>query len=327
MLATVLVAAPLDAQQKNLLVSRKVAAAPALDGTVDATWAAAPVLTVKAVGGKNFPGGSTEMGLRSVVAGDSIYFLVQYKDATQSVRRSPWQKQADGSWAVVKDPDNKGGDNNLYYEDKFAMIWNISSPAFEQRGCMSACHTGEGKPYGNKYLPGADERADMWHLKGVRTSTVGQVDDQYLDGTRYDKEKAREAGRKSDPKAGGGYADNATEDKKAPKFALKGNKPAPPYWILDAEKEPFDDSKYKAGDEVPGIVVSPLLGDRGDLSAKVSWKDGVYTVVMWRKLVTDGPYDVQFSDLKKAYVFGVAAFDNAQVRHAYVPTALKLVFE
>jgi hypothetical protein len=59
----------------------------------------------------------------------------------------------------------------------------------------------------------------------------------------------------------------------------------------------------------------------------VTWKDGLYTVVMWRKLVTNSPYDVQFSDLKKAYVFGVSAFDNAQVRHAYVPGALKLVFE
>ena len=29
---------PLDAQQKNLLVSKKVAAAPALDGTLDDSW-------------------------------------------------------------------------------------------------------------------------------------------------------------------------------------------------------------------------------------------------------------------------------------------------
>ena len=99
---------------------------------------------------------------------------------------------------------------------------------------MAACHTGEGKPFGNKYLPGADERADIWHLKGVRTGVIGQVDDQYLDGTRYDKDKAPEAGRKSDPKTGGGYADNVTDDKKMPKFALAGNKPAPPFWIVDS---------------------------------------------------------------------------------------------
>jgi Ethylbenzene dehydrogenase len=315
-----------EAQQKNLLVSKKTAAAPALDGSLDATWSGAQPLVVKAIGGKNLPGGSTEVTLRSVIAGDTIYFHVQYKDATQSVRREPWQKQADGSWKQLKDPEDKGGDNNLYYEDKLAMIWNISSPAFEQKGCMAACHTGEGKPYGNKYLPGANERADIWHLKGVRTATVGQVDDQYLDGTRYDKDKAPEAGRKSDPKTGGGYANNVSDDKKGPKFALKGNKPAPPYWILDAEKEPFDDSKYKAGDEVPGIVVAPFTGDRGDIRTNVSWKDGVYTVVMARKLVTGSEYDVQF-DGKKEYAFGVAVFDNAQVRHAFTPGVLKLVIE
>jgi hypothetical protein len=316
-----------QAQQKNVLVSRKAAAAPATDGSLDAEWNAAAPLTVRAAGGKNFAGGTTDITLRSIATKDTIYVHMQYKDATQSLRRSPWQKQGDGSWKQLVDPADKGGDNNLYYEDKVAMIWNISSPAFEQRGCMAACHTGEGKPYGNKYLPGADERADIWHLKGVRTGVIGQADDQYLDGTRYDKDTAKEAGRKSDPKTGGGYVDNITDDKKLPKFGLPGNKPAPPYWIVDSQKEAFDDSKYKAGDEVPGILVAPFTGDRGDISATVSWKDGVYTIVMWRKLVTGSAYDVQFNDLKKEYALGVAVFDNAQVRHAYVPGVLKLVFE
>jgi hypothetical protein len=322
-----LAASVLDAQQRNLLVSKKVAAAPALDGSLDAAWGGAQPLTVKVVGGKNLPGGSTEVTIRSVYSGDSVYFMYQYKDPTLSVQRSPWQKQADGSWKKLADPADKGGDNNQYYEDKFAVLWNISSPAFEQRGCMSACHTGEGKPYGNKYTPAAQERLDMWHMKYVRTGTIGQTDDQYVDGTRYDPDKAKEAGRKSDPKTGGGYADNVSDDKKGPKFALKGNKPAPPYWIVDADKEPFDDSKYKAGDEVPSIVVAPLTGDRGDIAANATWKDGVWTIVMSRKLLTRSEFDVQFEDLKKQYAFGVAVFDNAQVRHAYSPGVLKLVFE
>jgi hypothetical protein len=236
-------------------------------------------------------------------------------------------KQADGSWQKLKDPNDKGGDNNLYYEDKMAMIWNISSPAFEQKGCMSACHTGEGKPFGNKYTANAGERLDMWHWKGVRTGTIGQIDDQYVDNTRYDKEKSPNAGRKTDPKTGGGYVDNVSDDKKGPKVALKGNTPAPPYWIVDTEKESFDDSKYKPGDEVPGIIVAPITGDRGDIAAKHTWKDGVRTIEIARKLVTGSEFDVQFSDLKKDYAFGVAVFDNAQVRHAYLPGVLKMRFE
>lgn len=192
---------------------------------------------------------------------------------------------------------------------------------------MAACHSGEGKPFGNKYLPNQGEKADIWHWKSVRTGSIGQIDDQYLDATRYDKDKAPEAGRKSDPKTGGGYTDNVSDDKKGPKFALKGNKPAPPYWIVDAEKEPFDDSKYKPGDEVPGIIVAPFTGDRGDIAVKSVWKDGAWTHVFARKLVTNSDFDVQFNDLKKPYAFGVAVFDNAQVRHAYSPGVLKLVFE
>ena len=315
-----------EAQQKNLLVGKKVAAGPTIDGTVDDVWKTAQPLTVKVLGGRNLPGGSTEISVRSVYTDDMVYFLIEYKDSTESVRREPWQKQADGSWKQLKDPNDKGGDNNLYYEDKVSIFWNISSPAFEQKGCLSACHTGEGKPYGNMYTPSAGERLDNWHWKSVRTGSQGQVDDQYVDGTRYDKDKAPEAGRKSDPKTGGGYSDNVGADKKGPKFALPGNKPAPPYWIVDAEKEAFDDSKYKAGDEVPGIVVAPFTGDRGDISAKSTWKDGVRTVEIARKRATGSEFDVQFTD-KKEYAFGVAVFDNAQVRHAYTPGVLKLVLE
>ena len=326
-IALAFVAGPLDAQEKNVVVAKKAAAPPALDGTMDAAWKAAQPFTVKVVGGKNLPGGSTEVSLRALYTADTAYFLIQYKDETNSVKREPWVKQPDGSWKQLKDPNDKGGDNNLYYEDKMAMLWNISSPAFEQRGCMSACHTGEGKPYGNKYTANAGERLDMWHWKGVRTGSVGQVDDQYVDNTRYDKDKAPEAGRKSDPNTGGGYKSNVSDDKKGPKFALPGNKPAPPYWIVDSEKQPFDDSKYKAGDEVPGMIVAPFTGDRADISAKDVYKDGTRTVVVSRKLVTGSEYDVQFNDMKKEYAFGVAVFDNAQVRHGYTPGVLKLKFE
>ena len=111
------------------------------------------------------------------------------------------------------------------------------------------------------------------------------------------------------------------------KFALKGNRPAPPYWIMDAEKEPIDNAKYKAGDEVPGIIVAPFSGDRGDVAVRWTYKEGVRTLEIARKLVTGSEFDVQFNDLKKQYAFGVSVFDNAQVRHAYSPGVLKLVFE
>jgi hypothetical protein len=155
---------------------------------------------------------------------------------------------------------------------------------------------------------------------------VGQIDDQYVDHTRYDKDKAPEAGRKSDPRTGGGYVDNQTDDRKGPKFALAGNKPAPPYWIMDSEKVAIDGANYKAGDEVPGIIVAPFTGDRGDISSGAFYSEGKWTLEWGRKLSTGSKFDVQFTDLSKSYFFGVAVFDNAQVRHAFNAGALELRF-
>lgn len=313
--------------QQLELVAVKVTTPPKIDGVVDQIWSKAKHVAVPVSGGANLKNGQTTVRIRALYTADRAYFLMTWADPTRSLRRAPFQKQADGSWAKVKDPNDKGGDNNLYYEDKLAMIWNISIKNFQQSGCFATCHAGEtGKPYGNKYTASEGELGDIWHWKSVRTGPVGQVDDQYVDSTRYDEEKAPEAGRHGDPKTGGGYADNKLVDGK-PQFALAGNKPAPPYWIIDSQKIVLDDSKYKAGDEVPGIVISPFAGDRGDISARGVYTNGVWTLEVSRKLVTGSKYDVQFSNLTQPYYFGVAVFDNAQVRHGFQMGATRIVFK
>jgi hypothetical protein len=316
------------AQDSGALTAVKVDKPPVLDGKIDDIWKKAREIKINLMGGANLPKGSTEVSLKAVYTANDIYFLAQWRDPTQSQQRSPWKKQADGKWLKLIDPDDKGGDSKKYYEDKFAMLWNINIAGFEAAGCMVACHAGEaGKPFGNKYTANAGELGDLWHWKGVRTGPVGQIDDQYLDNTRYDKDKSPEAGRKSDPKTAGGYVDNVSDDKKGPKFASKGNKAAPPYWIFDQEKEAIDESKYKAGQEVAGIIIAPFTGDRGDIGARANWNNGMWTLEFSRKLKTGSKFDVQFDDLSKEYAFGVAVFDNAQVRHAFATQPNKLVFQ
>ena len=117
-----------NAAAADVLTAVKTAQPPKLAaGAADAVWSKAKPLTVKLGGGKNFKDGSTSVLLKSVYSGDMLYLLVQYADPTQSVRRSPFVKQPDGSWTKLVDPDDKGGDNNKYYEDKFAIIWNIGN--------------------------------------------------------------------------------------------------------------------------------------------------------------------------------------------------------
>ena len=165
--------------------------------------------------------------------------------------------------------------------------------------------------------------ADIWHAKLVRTNPSGYLDDQYLDSTRYDKTSAVDAGRKSDPGLVPYYT-NINDAMTAPNYTSE-DQPAPPYWIIDAEKQPFNDT-YKANDEIAAIVARPPTGDRADIMGKAVYKDGKWMLEYGRKLDTGSQYDVQFSDMKKEYSFGAAVFDNAQVRHSFETGVSKLVF-
>lgn len=322
-----------DPVAPNTLVAVKAGAAPNLAaGAADPVWAQARALSVPLTGGMNFAGGKgeTTATLKAAYYGDTVYFLVQYADPTDSQRRGPYQKQADGSWKRLVDPKNKGGDDNVYYEDKWAFLWPIGTVAnFDKKGCAVACHIGEGKPYGNKYTRTPGEVMDMWHMKGSRTAPFGLVDDQFADDTRYDPKTAPNAGRKSDPgNPGGDYTGIALKDGK-PAFMHKSGLPGNVsgfYYIKDGDQVPFDDSRFKAGDEVASYVANPLKGDRADIRVNASWKAGMHTSVVARKLVTGSKTDVQFDNLAGKYLFGFAAFDNAQVQHATGDEALTLVF-
>lgn len=323
-------AAP-PAQGPAGLVAVPVDEAPTLDGAADeAFWADATAVEIPVAGGANTA--ATTVTVKSVYSGDMVYFLTTWFDPTESFIRSPWELQADGSWKQLKDPNDRGGDNNLWYEDKLAFIWPISNtiPNYETLGCFTACHAGENpdaKPYGNKYTAEEGQMGDIWHWKSVRN--LNQVDDQYLDSVRYSDE-TKEAGRHSDPKESGGYVDNKNEDGTLPAFVSPGDdfpRDGSPGYILDSDKVPFDATLFKAGDRLPGIVKSEFVGDRGDIAAGWQWADGVWTLELGRKLVTGSQYDVQFDDMAATYYFAVAPFDNAQVRHSFQMGATAFTFE
>ncbi|CAD5372982.1 Ethylbenzene dehydrogenase [Rubrivivax sp. A210] len=321
-----------EATPPNVLVAARVATPPVLDGDAsDAAWAAAKAIKVELTGGMNFANGKGETlaTLKAVYSGDTVYFLVQYADPTNSLRRGPYQKQADGSWKKLKDPADKGGDDNVYYEDKWAMIWNINNSMvnFDKKGCAVACHLGEGKPYGNKYLASEGQLGDMWHMKGSRTAPLGKVDDQYLNHARHDPKTNPNAGRKSDP--GGPEYKGFDLVAGKPPFMNPDARPlnaGGKAYIVDGSQVAFDDSKFKPGDEVASYLVFPLKTDRADINVALRWAQGMHTSEVSRKLVTGSKFDVQFADLDARYGFGFAAFDNAQVQHATGDEPLYLRF-
>lgn len=314
----------------NTLAAVKVAAVNPAALAADPVWAKAQSLTVALTDGANFGGkGETKATLKAAYTADTIYMLVQYNDPTNSVRRGPYQKQADGSWKKLVAASNKGGDETEFYEDKWAVIWNINNSIkkFDEQGCAATCHLGQGKPYGNKYTNTAGELGDIWHVKGARTVPVGLGDDQYVDHTRYVQGVSNNAGRKNEDSAGDYTPIKLVNGK--PEFMPKDGKAANAggsYWVMPGEQVPFVDN-FKPGDEVASYVLNGLKNDRADLKITQTWNNGVRTAVASRKLVTGSKFDVQFADLKAKYGFGFAAFDNAQVRHATGDDPLYLVFK
>lgn len=321
------------------LESMKVGAINGLDAN-DAVWAKAKALDVLVdqhpYKPENYKGiKATTVAVQSVYDANNIYFKVQYDDPTKSLARFPWMKQEDGSWKMKKDLDSTGHENT-YYEDKFAMFWNINTKGFEKKGCAIACHMAkEGKNNGfsdkapgRKYTRNLKETIDMWHWKSVRGEPVGQFDDQFVDNVN-DPKVNKNWGRHGDEKTGGGYKDNVNKEKTSPVFMSK-NKDSKDLWILDEDKVPFVDT-FKAGDMVPSIIVAPFEGSRADIPSKAKWENGKWTILFKRALTTNYPksamQDVQFSDLSKPYYFGLAVFDNSAINHTFHEGSIKLLFK
>ena len=79
-----------------------------------------------------------------------------------------------------------------------------------------------------------------------------------------------------------------------------------------------DYSKFKAGDRLPREVLEPLVGSRGDVSARAVWAGGMWTLEVKRALDTKNEDDVRFSDLSKEYAFAIAVHnDDGDENHSF----------
>jgi ethylbenzene dehydrogenase len=268
--------------------------------------------------------------MKSLYDAENIYFLVEWADPTESLELQPWVKQSDGSWKQSRNPDSTGSENT-YSEDKLGLMWNVNGKDFETRGCSADCHKSRnGKLNGvdeklpaRKYTNNPGEVADFWAWRAVSTNPVGQMEDGYIDDNKDPKNNPN-WGRHVDDSTGGGTVPNEANSKPAFMNAAPGG---PKYYVLGNAKVPFVDN-FKAGDIVGSVVVAPATGSRGDIEAKGVWKAGKWTVEIKRKRAAANPkQDVQFTDAKKAYAFGVSVFDNTSINHLFVEGVQKLTLK
>jgi hypothetical protein len=306
-----------------------------LDGTAEKAWDKAKEIVVTVDNLVYEPNNGykgmkeTDVHIKSLHDDKNVYFLITYKDPTQSLARFPWVKQKDGSWKKLANKDTTGHENT-FYEDKFSIYWNINTKGFENEGCMISCHLdikGD-KSAGRKFTPSEGETIDMWHAKYVRSMPMGMFDDQYVD-SNTDPKKNKSWGRKGDT-GKGGYKNNDNADKSAPAFMNLNPTADERYYVTPDKKVPFVDN-FKAGDVVPGISISPMRGGRADILSRIEYKDGQWTLEVVRALKTEGEnadtQDVQFVDKSKAYPFGIAVFDNSQINHLFHNDTLELRFK
>lgn len=260
------------------LQSIKAAAAPTLDGTVDASWASSPKLTTTVTvpdpGNdyfKGYVGNTITVTMRSMYDASKIYFLAEWNDAAKSLNRDPWYfDPATKTWKEEnrKPTFDAGGvkTRDAFYEDKFAMLWNVNNsvPEFNSAGCYATCHTSldpltHGGATGRHFTANSSSFLDMWHWKSVRTGfPSNQVDDQLQNNTEFDLE---DGGRHGDPKVSGGYADNVQtlpvtggttgQTMKVPKYFVPGS--ANYYWVLKSDQV-SGTAKLITGVDVNGIL-------------------------------------------------------------------------
>jgi len=331
---------------KNTLTAVKTTSAPNIDGKADeGFWANAPEMsttlsnagvTQGGTGGK-FENGGTTVTTKAVYNSDNIYMLLKWKDPTETKARGPWIFE--GGKLVSKS-------YNEYYEDKFAIVWNIkdSVKEFNEQGCMITCHAAtdkDGKAVSKHWTNASGELLDAWHWKEVRQNTLngpdkpGLMHDQYWDERKFDPNNTdtSSAGRRTDP-GPKEYEENKNADKTAPKLVfdgpvLNGN----PYVIVEGldKTKPFTADYVKGmkeGDFIPGTIAKQISGsDAADITAKGKYENGMWTLEVQRKLKTASDKDIQFDDLTKQYTFAMSAFDNSQIGHAYEMATHKLVFK
>jgi hypothetical protein len=330
------------------------AEAPALDGRGDdPAWTTAGQTTVSTRNGANLPDGESLVEIQAVHDGADVYLKFAWRDPTRSLRHLPLLKTGSG-WKLLHEQYDIE-DEDLYYEDKFAVLLSRSP----EPGGSGTAHLGP-RPLPDK-PPAFSGRglhyttdgtvADLWHWKAVRTGYLGSLgwaDDGYF-GPPADPKPEEVAGR-SRYKAG--YATDPGEAGYKNNFAHEGpggygrsvrplrlpsdwqavqgrlgradvdpnRSDATPWSTVQDETVAYGpelDAAIPVGVAIPGVLLDgkKLTGDRADVRCAASWAEGRWTLECRRKLDTGSAYDLAFRPGETIYLW-VSVFDHTQTRHS-----------
>lgn len=258
-------------------------------------WANAPMLEIPtaSVTSDSAPPGP-QVTLQAVYDARQIAIRVEWADPSASVYKNAWTW--DGS-AFFRSGD----------EDRLIFHFPISNdPQFASKGCGIICHNQENSP--DSWYMASDDvnfRYDQWHWKATRSNPIGQADDKWL-SVRADKLDTS-SGHYGDELISGGETPNENSRRNAPAFMNATDLLSS--FILAGQESPLDMNALTSGMIIPGYILAPITGSRGDISASGSWADGKWVIVLVRAFDTGNEDDVTFIP-PKPVPFGLAVTDN-----------------
>jgi hypothetical protein len=258
-----------------------------------AFWANAPKLEVTTKPVEEDKPDGPVVALQAAYDANNLVIRAEWADSSESILKGAWLW--DGSTFT-----RQGGN-----EDRLMFMWPIGNDAqFASKGCAAACHNQE--PDKDDWWMGAasaETRYDVWQWQSARTHPANQADDEWLGHGQSLDDRPRQG----DAKESGGAETNQNEAKDGPAFMHATDLASP--FIVAGQETPLDSATLGTGATVPGYVVSPFVGSRGDVSTQAHWAEGKWVVVVMRPLNTGHDDDAVFTP-PKPLPFGVSVVDD-----------------
>lgn len=276
-------------------------------------WYGVDSIQVRTFGGSNFPSSMTEATIKTFHNKQKIYFLIKWADPTRSYNRQ--LIKTDSGWVrEVSQYKNIYGEN-IFSEDKLGMYFS------REDNCASTCHIGSGNNKLGLHYTGNDT-ADVWQWMAVSTNPADEADDRWWGGYENDIY----GGQHFENKASGGYKSNLNDDWQQPYFLPINILSRNWIWYGSSGYEAYNDKadSFSIGYRIPSVLVAPTLGDRGDVTASGKWRNGYWIIELSRKISTGSDFDTPF---RGELYFGIALFDNAEIKHTYHLKPIKLIIK
>ncbi|MBK8902547.1 MAG: hypothetical protein IPM53_15270 [Anaerolineaceae bacterium] len=282
-----------------------------LDADAD-FWSSAPKLLVPTLGTTDEHPDGSAVTVKAAYDGTNLIIRAEWEDPTMSLLKNAW------TWDGTA--FTKSGD-----EDRIMIHFPIENyPEFASKGCTEACHNTADDPE-TWYMATGEEayRLDQWHWKAARTNPIGFADDKWVT-VQLDPADV-ESAHQGDAKEGGGDSANVNEDGTGPAYMHSTDLSS--QYILVGDEMPVDTSLLEPGMVIPGYLLAPLAGSRGDVLAQGTWENGRWVVVMMRALDTGNEDDVIFIP-PRPVPFGLSIVDDGGgLKHTNAPEVLTLEWE